>query len=328
VAEVFAEVLGRPRVGVEESFFDLGGHSLAAMRLVSRLRAALGRRVSVADLFAHPTVAALADHLAAGAGGDRSGMEVLLPLRAGGGLPPLFCVHALFGLAWPYAGLAPHLDPDRPLYGLQARGLARPTALPGSLEAMAADYVEQVRSVQHRGPYHLLGWSFGGLVAHAMAVELQRAGEAVALLALVDAYPPSDAERSGDETGDEQGARQFLAALRRAGGLTAAVDERTVSAMVDVAANAGRLLRAARPGRFDGDVLFVTATADKAGTSLSPGRWEPFVGGAIENHDVACTHLALTEPGPLGEWGPIVDEKLRKTASGPPGPGTSRRRTP
>jgi nonribosomal peptide synthetase DhbF len=345
VAELFAEVLGRPRVGADQSFFDLGGHSLAALRLVGRIRATLGVKVPVAELFVHSTVAALAERLdagaPAGAAAGGSALEVLLPLRTAGRRPPLFCVHPLFGLAWPYAGLARHLEEDRPLYGLQARGLAGPAELPPTLDAMAADYVHQVRGVQPHGPYHLLGWSFGGLVAQAMATRLQAAGEAVDLLALVDAYPPSAAERASDEAEDEAGALEFLAALagidpaggrgqaldrrqvlagvRRRGGPLAVVDEVTVAAMVDVAANAARLMRAARHRRFSGDVLFFAATADKAGTSLSARRWEPFVDGEVESYDVTCTHVAMTEPGPLAEWGPIVEEKLRKTAIGDEG---------
>ncbi|MBW3626364.1 MAG: alpha/beta fold hydrolase, partial [Actinobacteria bacterium] len=283
----------------------------------------------------HPTVAELAGRLHEGAGPDGSAVDVLLPLRSGGRLPPLFCVHPLFGLAWPYAGLVQHLGGERPLYGLQARGLGDPAQLPGSLDAMAADYLERVRAIQARGPYHLLGWSFGGLVAHTMATQLQAAGEDVGLLALVDAYPLNAAERSSDEGDDEDAALRFLAglaglgvpaergealdrgevlaALRRRGGLLAAVDERTVTAMVRVAANAARLMREASHVRFDGDVVFFAATADKAGTSISPRRWERFLGGAIECHDVACTHVAMTDPGPLAAWGPILDEKLRKT---------------
>ncbi|MBW3651464.1 MAG: alpha/beta fold hydrolase, partial [Actinobacteria bacterium] len=306
--------------------------------------AVFGRQLTVADLFVHPTVAALAERLGGDGGADRSAMQVLLPLRTRGERPPLFCVHALFGLAWPYAGLARHLDADRPLYGLQARGLAERAPLPGSLEDMAADYVEQVRSVQPAGPYHLLGWSFGGLVAHTMAAQLQWAGETVALLALVDSYPLTEAERSSDDTEDEQGALAFLARLAgldpvphgggldrgellaavRHRGLGGAVDDETISAMVDVAANAGRLMRTARHRHFDGDVVFFTATADKSATSLSPRRWEPFVGGAIENYDVDCTHLAMTDPDALALWGPVLDEKLAKTTGA--GPGTSERK--
>ncbi|CAM5269158.1 thioesterase domain-containing protein [Streptomyces narbonensis] len=98
-------------------------------------------------------------------------------------------MHPAAGISWVYAGLLRHLGPERPLYGLQARGLT-PSELPAAgLDSMVKDYLAQLRSVQPEGPYHLLGWSFGGLVAHALATRLRAEGQEVALLALMDAYP-------------------------------------------------------------------------------------------------------------------------------------------
>ncbi|MFD5895329.1 amino acid adenylation domain-containing protein [Streptomyces sp. NPDC060366] len=129
------------------------------------------------------------------------GTGVLLPLREEGSRPPLFCVHPAAGIAWSYAGLSGPLGTDQPLYGLQARGLDGSQVLPGSVAEMAADYVAQLRTVQPTGPYHLLGWSFGGIVAHEMAVQLQRAGEEVGLLAVLDAMPAAPA--TGNSTGPD-----------------------------------------------------------------------------------------------------------------------------
>ncbi|MFD3919673.1 amino acid adenylation domain-containing protein [Streptomyces sp. NPDC058595] len=132
------------------------------------------------------------------------GTGVLLPLREEGSRPPLFCVHPAAGIAWSYAGLSGPLGTDQPLYGLQARGLDGSQVLPGSVAEMAADYVTQLRTVQPAGPYHLLGWSFGGIVAHEMAVQLQRAGEEIGLLAVLDSMPAAPARENG--TGDGAGA--------------------------------------------------------------------------------------------------------------------------
>jgi pimeloyl-ACP methyl ester carboxylesterase len=121
---------------------------------------------------------------------DTGGVNVLLPLRDSGSRPPLFCVHPAAGIAWSYAGLTTPLGADQPVYGLQARGLNGTDVLPATVEEMAADYLAHVREVQPSGPYHLLGWSFGGLVAHEMAVQLQRSGERVGLLSVLDAFPP------------------------------------------------------------------------------------------------------------------------------------------
>ncbi|MFD9871553.1 amino acid adenylation domain-containing protein [Streptomyces niveus] len=131
-----------------------------------------------------------------------AGTGVLLPLREEGGRPPLFCVHPAAGIAWSYAGLSGPLGTDQPLYGLQARGLDGSQVLPGSVAEMAADYVAQLRTVQPAGPYHLLGWSFGGIVAHEMAVQLQRAGEEIGLLAVLDAIPATPADEDSTGAGD------------------------------------------------------------------------------------------------------------------------------
>src|SRR5262249_41047034 len=115
--------------------------------------------------------------------------DVILPLRSRGVHSPLFCIHPAAGISWCYCGLMRYLGPDYPIYGVQALSLARPEPRPTSIEQMAADYIDQIRVVQPAGPYHLLGWSFGGIVAHAVATELQRHGERIAFLANIDAYP-------------------------------------------------------------------------------------------------------------------------------------------
>src|SRR6478672_5993336 len=196
---LFAEVLGLERVGIDDNFFALGGDSIMSIQLVSRIRSTLDVELAIRSLFEAPTVEALVQRLN-GNQPDRSPLEVLLPLRASGSLPPLFCIHPGGGLSWSYSGLMRHLPSDRPIYGLQARGISHPETSPRTLEEMAADYVTFVRHVQPTGPYHLLGWSFGGLVAHAMATHLQDHGETVVLLALLDCYPVAGQSHPQNET--------------------------------------------------------------------------------------------------------------------------------
>ena len=173
LAELFAEVLGLAGVGIDDDFFDLGGHSLLATRLVARVRATLGVELGLRSLFDTPTVAGLAARL--GMDDPHDAFEVVLPLRSQGCRSPLFCIHPGAGISWSYCGLMKHLGLDYPIYAVQARGLARPEPLPTSIEQMAADYADQIRKTQPAGPYCLLGWSVGDLVAHAVATELQQA---------------------------------------------------------------------------------------------------------------------------------------------------------
>lgn len=120
-------------------------------------------------------------------GSSQSALDVLLPLRTSGDKPPLFCVHPAGGLSWCYAGLMTNIGTDYPIYGLQARGIGQREELPKTLDDMAADYIKQIRTVQPKGPYHLLGWSLGGNVVQAMATQLQNQGEEVSLLVMLDA---------------------------------------------------------------------------------------------------------------------------------------------
>src|SRR5216684_4126396 len=113
-------------------------------------------------------------------------LDLVMPMRVGGDGPPLFCAHPVVGLSWCYLALLPHVDARYPLYGLQARGLRRPEPLPTSIEEMARDYADHIRETQPSGPYHLLGMSLGGNVAFAIAEELERRGERIGLLVILD----------------------------------------------------------------------------------------------------------------------------------------------
>ncbi|MFJ4153076.1 alpha/beta fold hydrolase [Streptomyces galbus] len=211
LCDIFADVLGTPGIGIDDNFFELGGHSLLALRLVSAIRSATGLNVSLADLFRDPTVGALAPHLTEDENTDPFGPVV--QLRVGGNQPPLLCLPPSSGLAWCYSALSRHLKDDRPLYGFQA-----PTyggeAVPPDFAALSEYYLAHIRAVQPEGPYHLLGWSMGGNLAHAVAERLQHRGEEVALLVMLDSYPPVP-EPSADVPDDDVLLAGFLRELER-----------------------------------------------------------------------------------------------------------------
>uniref|UniRef100_UPI001FE8E1FF thioesterase domain-containing protein n=1 Tax=Allorhizocola rhizosphaerae TaxID=1872709 RepID=UPI001FE8E1FF len=322
---LFAEVLGVQAIAPNDNFFDLGGHSLLAVRLVSRIQSVLGVRVEIRDLFQAPTAAGLDRRIAGGSGGAEA-MGVLLPLRAEGDLPPLFCVHPAAGMSWPYAGLTRHLGNAQPVYGLQTRALTQPGYRAASVDEMADDYLAEIRAVQPTGPYRLLGWSFGGLVAHAIAVRLQAMGETVELLALMDSYPvpPEEGERPLSDRDilemlvGEPEADSFerfdpdavVRVLQRREPVLAGFAGYEVAALMEAAINHADIMRTHRPRVFAGDVLFFTAAAHRGAAAPTFDRWTCFVEGRIDNHDIDSAHLQMTEPEPLAAIGSVLSGRM------------------
>ncbi|WP_406383459.1 amino acid adenylation domain-containing protein [Streptomyces sp. NBC_01618] len=325
LCRLFAEVLGAELVGIDDDFFELGGHSLLILRLAGRIRETLGADLTIRTLFEAPTVARLEPRLGSDTLDDA--LDVLLPLRTGGDLPPLFCVHPGLGIGWVYSGLVPALERDRPLYALQARGLTGRGELPATPQEMAEDYLARIREVQPEGPYHLLGWSFGGLVAHLLATRLQAQGEEVALLAMMDAYPTGRrrAEFQGDEflrelaslTGraPDDGTELDHAAVAKllSGGenALAGLEARHVAAIERVAANNQAVGDALRLGEFRGDVLYFLATEGRDADAPRAQSWQAHVTGRLEIHEVACSHDEMTLPESISQIGRVVADRLR-----------------
>ncbi len=186
LCKLWGEILKLDRVGIDDDFFAIGGHSLLAAKLFSRLDEHFGRSLPLGVLFASPTVRGLADLYRASAGQKT---RALVALRKAGSLPPVFAVPGVFGNVVGFAELCHELGPGKPFYGLQSVGLDGSEPPLSSIEEMAALYINEIRTVQPRGPYILLGACFGATVAYEMAHQLLAQGEEVAFLGLLDPTP-------------------------------------------------------------------------------------------------------------------------------------------
>jgi amino acid adenylation domain-containing protein len=185
LVKVWEEALGVRGIGIRDDFFDLGGHSLLGVRLLSRIESAFGKRLPLSAIFEARNIEQLSTLLREE--GWVSSSYSLVPIQPCGSRPPLFGIHDLH-----YKDLAARLGPEQPIYGLRY-GLAAHTrdgvaVLPATLEDLAAHYVEEMRSLQPEGPYYLMGLSFGGVVAFEMAQQLLAQKQQIALLALFDSH--------------------------------------------------------------------------------------------------------------------------------------------
>jgi thioesterase domain-containing protein len=275
--------------------------------VIARVRALLGAEVGVRVLFEAPTVANLVERL--GEDDTKGAFDVILPLRTRGTRSPLFCIHPGGGISWPYSGLMKHIGSDYPIYGIQARSLAQPESLPTSIEQMATDYVDQIQIIQPAGPYYLVGWSFGGLVAHAMAAEIQQRSERVALLAMLDAYPIDDLSRRDLHEFDE---REVLIGMFGNPEETLENPPLVVSRMIDTMRNSYRLTLDFTPGRIHGNLLLFNSTIGRPERPPTPDSWKKYIDGRIEAHDIASTHGNMMQPSALAQIGPILAAKLQE----------------
>ncbi|WNF28008.1 amino acid adenylation domain-containing protein [Streptomyces sp. C11-1] len=351
---VLAEALGRDTIGIDDNFFDTGMDSIRSMRVVSGARKA-GIDISIADVFAHQTVAALAAEVdrkegpvrqdpprgsvidevfsALGSPDEHDPFATVVPLKPTGTRPPLFCLHSGVGFALPYVGLARHIGDDHPIYGIQAPSITELAPLPGSVREMAAQYAALIKEVRPQGPYHLLGWSFGGSLAYEIAVELQRGGDEVGLVADLDSYPRTKDDEVGDDqsllgwvvelvghdksefAGRELTPADVVGVLRRGNSPMAALGEERVLAMLATMRNNGRLLSEYEPRAFEGKLDLFVATANLSDPEIADrvGQWTPHVKDArVAVHQVPCSHDYMMHPDPLALVGAAVAAELRR----------------
>jgi thioesterase domain-containing protein len=293
LAPIWQRVLQLPSVDIHDDFFDLGGDSSLALQLFSEIGRLCGRELPPVTIYQARTIASLAALLDEPA---THRFPALVQLRPGCKQPPVFLAHGLGGTVMDFFQPVRHIESDHPIYGLQAPGIDGVDEPLERIEDMADFYLYAVRELQPHGPYVLIGYSLGGLVALEMARRLRLSGEKIALLAMLDAYPHSSFLPHGEQ------ARLFARRIKR--GLHSAAKLKDSAAyqppagttltpaMQRVRDAAYRALCQYRPGSYAGEVKFVRAAVISSFPRDAAGVWGPFV-QKLDVETVPGDHLGM-----------------------------------
>ncbi|NGM45900.1 amino acid adenylation domain-containing protein [Rhodobacter sp. SGA-6-6] len=328
LARLYAEVLHLDAPPpAEADFFGLGGDSLSAVRLGLRIAQETGQDPGLGAIFETPVLEHLAARLAAGAAPSNGAGPLLLLAEGDPDAPPLVLIHPAGGLAWGYRGLARALGGARRVWGLQHPGLAADAPMPASLEALAQDYAARVAGIAPER-VHLAGWSVGGILAQAVAVQLAAAGRPPGMVALLDSYP-AEAWRAEPEPDPVAALRALLAiaghdpeahrdldtrakvvAFLRAGDTAmGALPEALLDGVVRVVTDTNRLVRGHVHRRYPGPLTHVRAGLDHGGRPLSAAMWAPHA-EKVEELSVPFLHPQMTSPAAVALIAPILAQRM------------------
>jgi thioesterase domain-containing protein len=285
LAALWEELLGVRPIGVHDRFFDIGGDSFLAVRLMIRVQQALGRSIPVAALFAADTIDGLARAIRDTPSHSAS---PLVCLSSGDGVP-FFCVHPIGGHVLCYVDLARSLGTLRPFYGIQAQGLQGEMTPCADVVAMAAHYLKAIRSLQPRGPYWLGGWSMGGTVAFEIAQQLHAQDEEVARLVLIDTETTAVARATDRAVRDPELVNE----------IPRDIDPRQLSHLLSVITNNNRALKAYRERRYSGGLTLLRASQQPPGRSHDLG-WNELVTGGVDVAIVPGDHYSIFQRPSLG----------------------------
>jgi amino acid adenylation domain-containing protein len=336
IARLWEDVLNTRPIGITDNFFERGGHSFLAVRMMAQLSRQIGRELPLALILQKQTVEALAAFLRQEI--EPQDTSPFIAIQPHGRKPPFFCVHPAGGGIICYSALSRHLGVEQPFYGIQTPGLGGTAQTPlTEIESMAAHYIEELQGVQSEGPYMLGGWSLGGVVAFEMARQLHGQGFGVSLLALFDSYvpatpgPPTEIDDDAllvQFTSDISGLYDLEESLTQETDLQSRpIEERLASLLQEVVrresappdlnlkqltrlfeifrANVCALL-SYKPQFYPGRITFFRASEQIADISADPAKdWRNVAADGVEVHVVPGDHYTmLREPAVqvMAEW--------------------------
>ncbi len=351
---LWTQVLGLRDVGPDSHFFDVGGHSLMAVRLFARIEDEFGIRLRISRLFEAPTIRLLARVIESSTPGSST---PLVSIRPTGTRPPLYLIHGIGGEVLTYRPLCHHLPAEQPVYGFESN--VWDTQDRGTVVDTAASYVEVLIRRQPEGPYYLGGFSSGGAIAFEMACQLDAAGRTVGLLLLIDAgippralklivRPPLPLRRYLGNvvhwlvddfmtTSVAAWKGRITSKYRKVAAAARArlIDGQRVKTMTDVADVRDRLgmwqypqhyrgllqqrweeFARYQPGRFSGSAV---AIRSRTGRLLQPRHeltgWEPLIAGGVERHTIRGSHDNILKEPYVRELATLIAEAIERSRS-------------
>ncbi|WP_292846213.1 thioesterase domain-containing protein [Nostoc sp. NMS8] len=322
LAQIWSDILNVQPVGIKDNFFNLGGHSLVAVRLMVKIEQEFGKTLPIATLFQFPTIKDLANHLTISKNAPSSAN--LVAIQPKGNKTPLFCVHPVGGDVLCYADLAHHLGDTQPFWALRSLGIDGECEPLTQIEDMAATYIKALQTIQPQGSYQLAGWSMGGAIAFEMAVQLVASGHKVSLLALIDSYAPNPKFKGSLEIDEAilladwlknlsesnlavsvsveelrllEPHEQFNYILEQAkkdGLLPKEIEQKQASLLFQVF-KANRLsLHSYIPQPYSGRItLFCASDTLNAETQDPTHGWRQLAAGGIDMHNIASNHFSI-----------------------------------
>jgi thioesterase domain-containing protein/malonyl CoA-acyl carrier protein transacylase/acyl carrier protein len=343
LAEIFGEVLGVGGVRAEDNFFDLGGNSLIAFRLRTKIEDRLRVSLPVHALVESPTLGGLASRVRrmapAPIAAAQSGADVGLPegartsddeagprpgplavtlAKGDPGARPLFLIQPIGGTVYTYLPLARTFGGTRTVIGIRASGMEPGEPILGTVEAMASRYLEEVQAIQPEGPYLIGGHSAGGQIAFEMVRQLLERGEQVALLAMLDVPSPVSMKRAPVESVDDVLgviARSRASTAEGYQNFTAALQERSPFSAIVLAI--WKAIAAYEPRAIQVDTLYLRARQSRDPEEPGERYWMDLVEGAFSRIDVDADHFAMMEAPHADAVGRILRRAL-STLDEPP----------